>query len=407
MKRTLVLARSVVDRARSALAVDAGARIELWAGRRLAAGEVEWIAPMVTPPSANGGMRVFVYGLHDSLRGMTSLYLRTLPRRPAREPRIEVALHPDRGASVFLFAGDQVLDLDAVTIRGTGMETWVASERPPDLQGTIPRDGRFSRYIGALGGSEIHHRIRGLVVAICGVSRTGSLIATHLVRAGVRRLVLVDPDVVEDHQLDAMDVAGRRRIGMHKVQAVAAELRRIDPEVEVLPVPHRLEEEPARSAVLKADVIVTSADSHRPRVLSALMASAYGKVHVDIGTGVLRSATGVEMGLDVRIMPPGACILCNGGVAIPRVDGREDWRALREGSLRSLNGMASSLAMHLLEQLVRGDLSGAAWWTVRLDLEAREPFVRHPTRVRAGCPVCWRAGWGDAAMRTEKVSSRA
>lgn len=399
MEHSLVVSRALLDRVRAELAKSPGDVVEVRAGRRRHAGGIEWIAPLVRPDPAIPSARVRFYVVHERMQGMSAAYLRALPHFPVEGTELEVALYPGRGASAFVSSGTRIDDLTVLRIRGAGMETWTPSAAAPELEGARPRDGRFSRYIGALGGTGVHTRLRELRVAVCGVSRTGSLLATHLARAGVARIALIDPDVVEEHLLDAMDVLGARRIGRPKVAAVREHLREIAPEGRVEAIPTRLEDPAGLAAALEADVLVTTADSHRPRVLAAAIAAAYGKIHVDVGTGVLRSPRGVEVGVDVRVVTPGTCILCNGGVAVPRAAAPEDWREAREGSLRSLNGIASSYAMLLLEQLVRGDLDGSAWCTLRFEPGAREAFVRHRIRTRSGCPCCAHCGYGDAQMK--------
>ena len=46
-------------------------------------------------------------------------------------------------------------------------------------------------------GQEGHRRVRAAVVAIVGVGALGSVAAEMLVRSGVRKVVLIDRDVVE------------------------------------------------------------------------------------------------------------------------------------------------------------------------------------------------------------------
>ena len=89
-------------------------------------------------------------------------------------------------------------------------------------------------------GAEWRKRLEGLVpegvghrkVAILGCGSVGSFIACELVRAGVRDLLLVDPDHVEWPNL-TRTVYGHRDVGRPKVEALADCLQAIFADVKV------------------------------------------------------------------------------------------------------------------------------------------------------------------------------
>ena len=62
---------------------------------------------------------------------------------------------------------------------------------------------RWSRTIGALG-FDVWQRLIGLRYAIVGLGRTGSSLALALARLGVQHLTLIDPDLLERHNLGEM-----------------------------------------------------------------------------------------------------------------------------------------------------------------------------------------------------------
>ena len=70
-------------------------------------------------------------------------------------------------------------------------------------------------------------RLERAVVGIAGAGGLGSNVAAHLVRAGVRRLVLADFDVVSPSNLNRQFFF-RDQIGRRKVEALAENLRRIE-----------------------------------------------------------------------------------------------------------------------------------------------------------------------------------
>ena len=69
-------------------------------------------------------------------------------------------------------------------------------------------------------------------IGIAGAGGLGSNCAMHLVRAGVRRLVLADFDMVAPSNLNRQFFF-RDQIGRKKVDALAENLRRIKPDLEL------------------------------------------------------------------------------------------------------------------------------------------------------------------------------
>jgi hypothetical protein len=115
------------------------------------------------------------------------------------------------------------------------------------------------------------------------------------------------------------------------------------------------------------------------------------------------------MGLDVRLVLPGRCLLCFGGlagltaardellagVAVPAP---ADFRAERLGSLRSLNALAVSLAQTLLEQCLAGRLTASTWLQGDVG-DGGVPRLTYPAPVpTADCPLCALTASGDAGL---------
>jgi sulfur carrier protein ThiS adenylyltransferase len=79
---------------------------------------------------------------------------------------------------------------------------------------------------------ELRARLRAASVAIVGCGGLGSNVAAMLLRSGVRRLTLIDFDVVDASNLNRQ-LFFRDQIGRLKTEALAETLRRIDPEAEL------------------------------------------------------------------------------------------------------------------------------------------------------------------------------
>ena len=80
--------------------------------------------------------------------------------------------------------------------------------------------------------SEEIEKLRSVRIGIGGAGGLGSNAAAHLVRAGVEQFVIADFDTVCESNLNRQFFF-RDQLGMPKVEALAENLRRIDPDVKL------------------------------------------------------------------------------------------------------------------------------------------------------------------------------
>jgi sulfur carrier protein ThiS adenylyltransferase len=100
------------------------------------------------------------------------------------------------------------------------------------LRGEIPTEVELEHLMAARHTPGVHTKLKAAVVGIAGVGGLGSAVAVALARVGVGRLVVADFDVVEPSNLNRQQFF-IDQIGMHKVQALADNLRRVNPYVAV------------------------------------------------------------------------------------------------------------------------------------------------------------------------------
>ena len=281
--------------------------------------------------------------------------------------------------------------------------------------------GRWSRTIGALGGEEIWERLVRLRIGIIGCGRTGSLVAVTLARLGVHQITLIDPDVVEPHNLGEMDAVTDIDIGRPKAEAIADHLRTLlsHPSVSLSPIVASISDSAALTAAKRCDVLFCCADKDAARLATAIISTLYHKVLVDIGTGIFyRESTTAEergdrtMGGDVRLILPGdGCLICRGNLTdytqaiedlcnhrLP-TELQGDWNQQRAGSLRTLNQLAAAIGVQMLQDLVAERIESSTWAQVEYDtaghLTVRYPSVPPPSD---SCPLCAKAGLGDEGL---------
>lgn len=399
MKTRITITTALLDGVRRSLVESPGGVVEIAAGLRRTDDELEVLATTQRGPESRPPEAVLRFAsLPRSLEGISHHWWEgfDVPRGP--RPRADVFLYDERGCSAAILCDGTVHPVHEIVIAGPRMDRWTPTRTPPDLAGTIPADGPFSRYIGALGGDGPHGRLRAMSVAVVGAARLASLLAIGLARAGVREVTLIDPDVLEDHSLDAVD-APRDACGRRKVEGVARMIELVAPAVSVVALPVGASDARAAAACARADLIVSAPDQNQARLLAAVYATAHLRLHLDLGTGVFGEGERFVAGADLRLIVPGdGCLLCVGSLDLARRHER-DWRRQRAGSLRSLNGLAASHAQFLLERFLVGDVASSTWFQLVLDRHAELVVRRMPRERDPQCPCCALAGHGDAAMR--------
>lgn len=99
-------------------------------------------------------------------------------------------------------------------------------------RGEMPAEEELEWLMAARHTPGVHARLKGACVGIAGVGGLGSAVAVALARVGVGRLVIADFDVVEPSNLNRQQFF-IDQLGLFKVDALADNLRRINPYVGV------------------------------------------------------------------------------------------------------------------------------------------------------------------------------
>lgn len=125
---------------------------------------------------------------------------------------------------------------------------------------------RYSRQVMleeiGFGGME---KIRGAKVCVVGAGGIGNPVITQLAAMGVGKLRIVDRDVIEVTNLHRQHLYTDDDIGRVKVEAAAERLRKINPTVEIEPVPTSVTKYTAEGIVKGFDVVVDALDSVNAR----------------------------------------------------------------------------------------------------------------------------------------------
>lgn len=179
------------------------------------------------------------------------------------------------------------------------------------------QEGRVSRLSSAFGRDSAM-RLRNSSVAVIGAGGTGSAAIEALARAGVGRLVIVDPDFIEASNLERVhgstpDSVTRK---MEKVRIAKEHVQAIDPEIQVTAIVGALPQREVVDAVLSTDLLLGCTDSHHSRASFSDLAFRYLLPALDCGVA-LEGANGRVTGQItqlVRFLPEDPCVYCCGTI---------------------------------------------------------------------------------------------
>jgi len=272
-----------------------------------------------------------------------------------------------------------------------------------------------SRTIGALG-HDVWERLTGLRYSIIGCGRSGSFLAIELTRLGVNDLTLIDPDIVETHNLGEMAGVEAADIGRLKAKAVAEAITRARPATLVRTINQSITHRHSLCAVKESDFVFTFVDHDSARFAASIIATLYCRPLIDVATGIHGHGDRRRMGADVRLTLPGRCLLCLGGLHDERNAQRilssaheetvfyanRQWQQERTGSLASLNHVAVSMGIRMLEDLIAERIQDSTWLHLEF-LPSGRLVTSYPETSQGDadepCPICGQiSGLGDDGL---------
>jgi hypothetical protein len=237
--------------------------------------------------------------------------------------------------------GKVLAPLSSVMMVGDDLHIW--------REAAAAQLGAFTQRHAQAFGKGTTQILAGLTVAIIGCSGTGSIVAEQLARLGVGKLILIDPDVIEEKNLNRILNSGKKDayLSEPKVRVLARAIARMGLGQEVLPLVCDLMSKEAVAAVAEADVAFGCMDGAEGRHLLNRIATFYNLPYFDVGVrldadgegGIERIAGGVHY------LQPGLSSLLSRGVysmrrveaeGIRRTDPEMYRRLVGEGYLRGV-----------------------------------------------------------------------
>jgi sulfur carrier protein ThiS adenylyltransferase len=144
-------------------------------------------------------------------------------------------------------------------------------------RGEIPEAAELEAQLMARSTPGVYEAVHGATIGIAGVGGLGSAIAVALARSGIGRLVLADFDVVEPSNLNRQQYF-IDQIGMPKVDALKANLARINPNVQTALFHGRLDRDNIPQVFAPVDILVEAFDAPDQK---ALLVGAFRKHYPD------------------------------------------------------------------------------------------------------------------------------
>jgi len=234
--------------------------------------------------------------------------------------------------------------VEGIAVAGDDLHFWdraVRSNRLPE----------FARRHGQVFGEGTTNLLRDRSVGVAGCSGTGGPVIEQLGRYGVGRLVLVDPEPVEEVNLGRIPNAWREdaNCGRPKVEVQGRALERMGLGSAVELVPHELRHPTAIRALAECDIIIGCVDSVEGRHLLSLITTCFVQPYIDLGVHITADGDGgvSEVCGAVHYMQPGGVTLLGREVysredleaeVLLRTDPEEFARRRRAGYIHGVEG---------------------------------------------------------------------
>lgn len=229
-------------------------------------------------------------------------------------------------------------------------------------------DERHNRTALAVGPDGVR-KLSLLDVGVIGCSGTGAIVIEQWARMGVRRIVLCDPDLIDESNLNRLPWTTTEDIGRNKAEFYAEVVKKINPSVEVVWFNESFYSASVQQAFAQCDLIFGCVDGGARFSVNRL-ASANLIPYFDLGSSIVSSDGKMEgVAGQVYILIPGvlACLNCLGVFAnqyheflfiedkkLEIRQGYVQGEDIKQPSVYDLNMIVSALAVSSFRKYVLG-----------------------------------------------------
>ena len=137
-------------------------------------------------------------------------------------------------------------------------------------------------------GADAQATISRLHIGIVGLGSVGAIVAESLARIGISKLTLIDPDTIEDHNLDRLLYATQDDVGALKVQVAQQAIvhHATAEDTHIIALPLSVHQTAAYRAALDCDILFSCVDRPVARDILNYVATAHLIPVVDGGVAV-------------------------------------------------------------------------------------------------------------------------
>ena len=220
----------------------------------------------------------------------------------------------DEGPTVFHYQNGRLIPVNVCCV--VGHDLFFRFDGQDPMTGTEKVSSElFERTLQAFGRGTTHY-LSNLTVGIAGVSGTGSIVAEQLMRLGVKRLVLVDDDVVEVRNLGRIlnSTVMDAQAGTNKAIMMKRAFESIGLPTEVIAVPEVIHTPEAIHPLSQCDILFGCLDSADGRMQLNRVSTFYTIPYIDLGVR-LKADCGrfEEISGAIRYIRPGGASLYSMG----------------------------------------------------------------------------------------------
>lgn len=220
----------------------------------------------------------------------------------------------DGNPAVFRYQNGQLVPVNVCCVVGHDLFFRFNGQDPMTVKGEENSE-LFERTLQAFGQGTTHY-LSNLTIGIAGVSGTGSIVAEQLMRLGVKRLILVDDDVVEARNLGRIlnSTAKDATAGINKTIMMKRAFESIGLPTEVIALPSVIHTPEAIHALSQCDILFGCLDSTDGRMQLNRISTFYTIPYIDLGVR-LKANCGQfeEISGAIRYIRPGGASLYSMG----------------------------------------------------------------------------------------------
>lgn len=208
------------------------------------------------------------------------------------------------------YVGHQFIPLTAISVAGDQLQYWDSTEHENIFS---EADSRNLQTFGA-GTTAI---LKQLKIGVVGCSGTGSIVVEQLARLGVGHLVLIDPDIVEEKNLNRI-LNTTKEDAVHnrlKVNVLGDMIQKMGFKTKTTLFPINLVSPPPIREIASCDVVFGCMDGAEGRHILNRIASYYVIPYFDVGIDLQASEHGgisQVTGAVHYIQPGGSSLLSRG-----------------------------------------------------------------------------------------------